>query len=146
MSTVEFYRDKAEEHRWHIFEDDESGAPAAAPHSSKRIVMHACHEGFSSDHNSKQNLFINHALMSIFVAGVARADGKPAAGNVYFEGDADERIRWKIRADNGEIVGMAHKSFDDTFDAMDNLIITYTMLTVFVASVAQERASSLGED
>ncbi|KKN19711.1 hypothetical protein LCGC14_0943100, partial [marine sediment metagenome] len=53
----------------------------------------------------------------------------------------DKKVRWKIRADNGELVGQSHKGFDDTFEAMDNLIITYTMLTVFVAQVAQSRSA-----
>ena len=128
--TVEFYEDKKQEHRWHILEDDEDSP------------VHACHEGFSSKHNALHNLFINHAMMNIFVASVARgSEEEGARTNISFEKGNDKKVRWKIRADNGELVGQAHKGFDDTFEAMDNLIITYTMLTVFVAQVAQSRSA-----
>jgi len=145
MSTVEFYQDSKGEHRWHVLEDDEDGTPAAALHESKRKVTHACHEGFSSNHNAVQNLFINHAMMSIFVGAVARGDAEAGAEatGIYFEEDADQNVRWKIKSANGEIVGASHKGFDDTFEAMDNLVITYTMLTVFVAQAAQDKAADV---
>ena len=130
--SVEFYKDNKKEHRWHVLEEAEGvGDPD---------IVHACHEGFSSEHNALQNLIINQTLMSIFVATVARGNGEAATGNVYFEPEKNgEKVRWKIRADNNEIVGQAHKGFDDTFEAMQNLLITYTMLTMFVAQVAQAR-------
>ena len=125
---VKFYIDNAGEHRWHILgEDDE--------------VIHACHEGFSSKHNALNNLFINHTLMGIFVAQVAqgnRSDNLTGA-SVYFEVDKAEKDRWKVRGANGEPVGQAHKGFEDTFEAMDNLVMTYTMLSMFVAGVAQSK-------
>ena len=134
--SVEFYKDNANEHRWHVLEEAEGkGDPD---------IVHACHEGFSSEHNALQNLIINQTLMSIFVATVARGNGETASGNVYFEEGKDQKVRWKIRADNNEPVGQAHKGFDDTFEAMDNLLITYTMLTMFVAQVAQARSADPG--
>lgn len=136
MSTVKFYKDKSNEHRWHVLDEDEA-------RQGESPIVHACHEGFSSEHNALQNLIINHTMLSIFVATVARGNGEDSspAGNVYFEAGRDEKARWKIKADNGEIVGQSHKGFDDTFEAMQNLLITYTMLSVFVAQVAQERSA-----
>ena len=126
---VKLYTDKAGEHRWHILgEGDE--------------VIHACHEGFSSKHNALNNLFVNHALMAIFLAQVAqgnRPDNLKGA-SVYFEEDKGGKDRWKVRAANGEPVGQAHKGFDDTFEAMDNLVMTYTMLSMFVAGVAKSKS------
>lgn len=135
MSNTEFYTDKAGEHRWHITIDDDGDDGA----------IHACHEGFSSKYNAVQNLFINHAMMSIFVGSVARGDqevGAEAAG-IFFEEDADEKVRWKIKGANGELTGASHKGFEDTYEAMSNLVITYTMLTVFVAEAAPSRAGEL---
>lgn len=129
--SVEFYKDKKSENRWHIVDDGD--------------VVHACHEGFRNEHGALQNLFINHAMMSIFVAAVAQGGSDGGHGNVYFEEDADHKIRWKIKANNGEPVGVAHKGFNDMFEAMDNLIITYTMLTVFVAEMAQVKSAVLEE-
>jgi len=126
MSKVEFSKDKSGEDRWSIVDEDG--------------VIHACHEGFSNRHNAVQNLFINHAMMSIFISGVARGEGGDASG-IYFEEDADQKIRWKIKSKNGEVTGCAHKGFADMWEAMNNLIVIYTMLAVFVAETAADKAA-----
>lgn len=132
--SVEFYKDKGgKEYRWHILEDGED-----AP-------IHACHEGFSSRHRALQNLFINHSMMSLFVNCIARGDitlGQNLS-NIRFD-EGGDGIRWKIQSDNHEIVGMAHRGYKTIYDAVDNLIITYTMLTMYVAQAAQARTN--GDD
>ena len=125
--SVEFYQDAKQEHRWRVTDGDD--------------IIHACHEGFSSYSNALQNLLINHASMSIFVNSIARGNADQA--QVSFEEDKDQKARWRIKADNSEIVGAAHKGFDDVLSAMDNLILTYTLLTIVVAEVAQVRAESV---
>ena len=128
--SIEFYQDKANEHRWRIMEEGDDSP------------IHACHEGFSGRHKAFQNLLINHSMMSIFVNSVARGEIKLGKdlGNVRFDEDGDG-IRWKIEADNHETVGMAHRGYKTIYDAVDNLIITYTMLTMYVAQAAQARTN-----
>lgn len=127
--SVQFFLDSKNLHRWSVVDDIND--------------IHICHTGFSSRHDAIQNLFINHAMMSIFVGSVARGDmeaGANASG-VIIENDNDKEFRWKIRSQDGSLTGKSYDAFNNAFEAMDNLIIIYTLLTVFVASVAQERSS-----
>lgn len=124
--SIEFYTDKAGERRWHVLDGKD--------------ITHACHEGFSSKYNALQNLFINHALMSIFVAGVA-SDNEDLLETVSIEVGNDGKFRWKIRAGNNEVVGIAHQGFDTRDAAVENLIHTYTMLSVFVTKSARAKLS-----
>lgn len=129
---IEFYKDVDSEDRWRIVGSDEDD------------IIHACHEGFSGKHNALTNLFINHAMMSIWIRHVAKGDGyklKFDKGTVNFENDRDGKIRWQIKASNGEIVGASHKGFNDKHLAADNLIITYTMLAMYIAQFALDRVS-----
>ncbi len=130
---VEFNKDSAGEDRWKIADTD-GGDP-----------IHACHEGFSSKHNALMNLFINHAMMSIWVNAVANGDGyspKLEKGSVQFrKSKKDGKTRWRITAANGEIVGASHKGFDDKSLAADNLIMTYTMLAMYIAQHALDKVS-----
>ena len=77
--SIEFYIDKAGEHRWHVLEGDD--------------ITHACHEGFSSKHNALQNLFTNHAMMGIFVAGVAAGLAGEDSARVYNAVGKDGKFR-----------------------------------------------------
>jgi hypothetical protein len=52
---------------------------------------------------------------------------------------SDDQIWWRIKAANGEIIGKSHKGFDSRPLAVDNLIMTYTMLAMFIALHAQEQ-------
>ncbi len=129
---VEFNKDVAGEDRWRVVDIEEDD------------IIHACHEGFSSKHNALMNLFINHTMMSIWVNAVANGDFyklRFKEGAVDFENDRDGRIRWQIRASNGEIVGASHKGFNDKHLAADNLIMTYTMLAMYIAQFALDKVS-----
>jgi len=125
--SIEFYQDAKEEHRWHVLGDSEDD------------IIHACHEGFASKQGALHNMLVNHAMMGIFVNTLARGGGP--VDSVRFEDDANGDVRWKIQSSNGELVGMAHKGFDDKFGAVDNLIIICTMLSMRVAELAQMRAT-----
>ena len=124
---VEFYEDESDEHRWRVVDAEEDGP------------IHACHEGFSSKWGALQNLFLNHARMSNFVSGIA--------GNLEFNSrpeffiGKDKKTWWRITASNNEIIGSSHKGFNSRVEAVDNLIMTYTMLAMFIAMYAQERNS-----
>lgn len=126
--SVQFFLDSKNRHRWSVIDDIND--------------IHICHTGFSSRHDAIQNLFINHAMMSIFVGSVARGDmeaGANASG-ISFEKDEEGKFRWNIKSSD-ELTGMSYDGFGNVFEAMNNLIIIYTLLTVFVASIAQERSS-----
>jgi len=126
---VQFFQDKAQENRWRVVDEDDG------------YILHTCHEGFSSGHNALQNLLINHAMMSVFVAHMAAGGALEdlPGDSVYFEMGNDQLVWWKIKAKNGEIVGKSHKGFDSNPEAADNLIVVYTMLAMFIAIHAQEQ-------
>lgn len=125
---IEFFEDKAEDHRWRVVDPEE------------RLLIHSCHEGFSSRHVALQNLFLNHAKMSNFVAGLA-GNANNAGQHVEFYEGADHMTWWRITAANGEIIGASNSGFPGEPEAVDNLIMTYTMLAMFIAMHAQERNS-----
>jgi hypothetical protein len=120
---VDFFEDSAEEHRWRV--GDDAG------------IVHSCHEGFKRRHDALQNLFLNHAFMSVFVSGIAA--NSEGSDWIDFKTGADEKVWWSIKAHNGEIIGKSHKGFDSRPLAVDNLIMTYTMLAMFIALHAQEQ-------
>ena len=125
---IEFFEDKIEEHRWRVV------------HPEEDLLIHSCHEGFYDKHGALQNLFLNHAKMSNFIAGLAGnvdSAGKPIE---FYEGK-DHRTWWRITAANGEIIGASNDGFSGEPEAVDNLIMTYTMLAMFIAMHAQERNS-----
>lgn len=131
--SVEFYKDIGSEHRWRVTDGEHQGAD----------ILHGCHEGFSSKGGALHNLFVNHMFMNIFVQSAAGGMEVSTDGDsgVWFEEGKDQKIRWKIKSGNGEIVGQSHQGFATEAAATDNLIIIYTMLTMFVAEVAQAKRS-----
>lgn len=128
---VQFYKDDNGKYRWCTV--DGEGLDD----------VHVSHCGFSRQLEAAQNLFTNHAMMSIFIGAVARGEeevGGEASG-LSFE-IKDGKTIWVIRH-NDELIGMSYFVFDDKYSAMDNLIILYTTLSVFVASMAQKRSIGL---
>ena len=125
---IEFFEDNAEEQRWRVVDPEEN------------LLIHSCHEGFSSKHNALQNLFLNHAKMGNFVAGLAGNVSGPVKSIEFYE-DSSDMTRWRITAANGEIIGASSSGFSGEPEAVDNLIMTYTMLAMFIAMHAQERNS-----
>jgi len=127
--AVEFYEDNAEEHRWRIVDEDE--------------VIHTCHEGFVRSGGALHNLFLNHAMIGVFVTRLAGGSNEDVSSddeeNIRFDTGNDEKIWWKIQSKNGKIIGKSHKGFDSKTLAVDNLIMTYTMLSMFIAMHAHER-------
>lgn len=117
---VEFFKDSADEFRWRA--KDDSG------------IVHSCHEGFSSNHNAIQNLFLNHAMMFVLVTEIATKKEAVNLDKIRFDLGKDDKIWWKIKAENGEIIGKSHKGFGDKKEAFDNLVTTYTILAMFIAS------------
>ena len=79
---VEFFEDSAEEHRWRV-EDDEG-------------VIHTCHEGFKRQSFALQNLFLNHAMMSVFVSSFAGSGSNPhdVEKRIQFFKGSDENSNW----------------------------------------------------
>jgi uncharacterized protein YegP (UPF0339 family) len=130
--SLEFYQDNAKEHRWHVLGDGGE-------------VIHACHEGFKQKQGALHNMILNNTMLGIFVSSLAKGGevltGDGESDGVYFASDADEKVRWKVRAGNNELVGQSHKGFDNIEAAMNDLIILYTMLSVRVAELASMRAS-----
>jgi len=125
---IEFFEDKVGDHRWRVVDPEEE------------LLIHSCHEGFSSKHGALQNLFLNHAVMSNAVAGIAGNVSEAGNGVEFYEGN-DHMTWWRITAANGEIFGASHSGFPGEPEAVDNLIMTYTMLAMFIAMHAQERNS-----
>lgn len=125
---VQFYKDDNGEYRWCTVEEDGIDD------------IHVSHKGFPRRFDAAENLFINHAMMGIFVSAVARREeeGGSEASGLSFELKEGKTL-WTIRHD-GNLIGMSYFAFDDKFSAMDNLIILYTTLSVFVASMAQKRS------
>jgi len=123
---VGFNKDSANEDRWRVYDPEED------------VVIHACHEGFSSKHNALTNLFINHTMMSIWVRAIAQGDAF-GTEHITFDDDNKGKVRWQIRSTNGEIVGASHKGFDAKSLAADNLIMTYTMLVMYIAQFALDK-------
>jgi len=132
---VEFNKDSANEDRWRVYDPEED------------VVIHACHEGFSSKHNALTNLFINHTMMSMWVRATAQGKGYSeevtfpifGTGYVTFEDDKKGKVRWQLKSTNGEIVGASHKGFETKSLAADNLIMTYTMLAMYIAQHALDK-------
>lgn len=121
--SVDFFEDSAREFRWRISDGSD--------------ILHSCHEGFSSKHNALQNLFLNHAMISMFVAEAAGSDNNTPGRVRFFDGSNGE-VWWNLRAANGEIIGKSHKGFKNKSEALDNLVKTYTFLALFVARNAQD--------
>ncbi len=132
---IEFYVDEADEHRWRIVDEDDDD------------IVHACHEGFAAKAGALNNLLINNSMLSVFVLRLAKGgDGDLSDSSLTFDQDAEGKIRWRATASNGEIVGASHKGFGTMMDAVNNLLITHTMLTVFIAELAMMRAADLHHD
>ena len=61
--------------------------------------------------------------------------------NVEFYEDSEVQHRWRIKADNGEIVAASSEGFTSKSNAVNNLLMTYTMLSVYVAELAKQGSS-----
>lgn len=122
---VEFYQDKSSQSRWKVVDQDGE-------------LVHDCHESFVRIGGATNNMFVNHALMGIFINTLVK--GGDLQEEVYFEDDKAGKARWKMKSANGEIVGVSHKGFDTKSQAFDNLVSTYTLLSIYVAGIAASGA------
>lgn len=130
--SVEFINEKGS-YIWRVKEELEDGS---------FTTIHQCHEAFESSGEALTNLLNNHALMGIFVADTALGGVTRKGYQVDFPADEDG-TRWVLKDGSDTIIGSSNSSFEDLYLATDNLIITYTLLTMFVSQVAQEKMSDI---
>ena len=127
--SVEFFKNnKNNIVRWRVFDIDDSK-------DSVDIIF--CSGEFQSNGEAIQNMLSCHAIIGVFV--VALAQGKDQKDNITFKKYNDEKIRWEIN-DGKDILATSHVGFDNHFDATNNLIITYTMLTVYISQMAHSES------
>jgi len=120
---VEFYSDSAGENRWRILEADEG-----------EEIINKSTEGFSTHGGAKNNLLVAYSLISLYLVALVQ-DGSFEA--IEFYEDEDGKHRWRVTSDNNEIVAAAHKGFATEGEAKNNLLITYTMISTYLAMAAQ---------
>lgn len=120
---VEFYSDNADENRWRILEGE----------GSEEIINKST-EGFSTSGGARNNLLVAYSLVSTYLVAVVQ---KSKFDAVDFYEDEDGKHRWRVTADNNEIVAAAHKGFGTEGAAKNNLLITYTMISTYLAMAAQ---------
>lgn len=97
-------------------------------------------EGFSQLGGAKNNLLIFHTLLSTDLLSfanypVALPQLTPLSHLEFYE-DGEGQIRWRVTAGNNEIVGAAHKGFPDIGEAKNNVLMTYSLISTYVAYVA----------
>lgn len=120
---VEFYTDSSGENRWKILEY----------YRSEDIVSKST-EGFSTSGGAKNNLLVAYSLISTYLVSVVKSEDFDA---IEFYTDVAGLHRWRVTADNNEIVAGAHKGFSTSGEAKNNLLITYTMISTYLAAMAQ---------
>ena len=104
--------------------------------------LHLCHRGFPSRLEALQNLFIHHIMMGTFVGALARGvEGYATLFTGVRLEQEDVEFFWTITGEDGTLIGKSCGQFETMGSAYDNLIVVYTLLTIFVASAAQERVS-----
>jgi len=58
-----------------------------------------------------------------------------------FYKDKAGEYRWEIKADNGEIVSAASEGFSSKQNAINNLLMTHSMIGTMLARIAKGEAS-----
>lgn len=90
-------------------------------------------EGFRQLGSAKNNLLIFHTLLSTDL--IAFFNDKPLSSLEFYE-DNKGKHRWNVRSTNGEIVGASHKGFPNFGEAKNNVLMTYALISTFIASMA----------
>jgi hypothetical protein len=91
-------------------------------------------EGFRKLGSAKNNLLIFHTILSTDLMALFGNTGSQK-GTEFFE-DVNGNHRWTVRSANNEIVGASHKGFDNFWEAKNNLLMTYSLISVYIASIA----------
>lgn len=90
-------------------------------------------EGFRQLGGAKNNLLIFHTLLSTDL--LALFNDKDLKNLEFFEDDKGLH-RWRVQSSNGEIVGGAHKGFSNFGEAKNNVMMTYSLISTYIASIA----------
>jgi uncharacterized protein YegP (UPF0339 family) len=123
MSTqVEFFSGNNHDTYWRIL--DASGDE-----------VNRSSEGFTQAGGAKNNLLTFHTLLSIDLLAL---HNRQDCVSLEFYTDLDNKTRWRVKASNGEIVGAAHKGFSSLGEAKNNVLMTYSLISTYIASVAME--------
>lgn len=93
-------------------------------------------EGFRKLGSAKNNLLIFHTLLSADLMALVNGNDLQ---NISLYEDDHGKYRWNVRASNGEIVGASHKGFDNGGASKNNLLMTYALISTYIASVALGR-------
>lgn len=122
---MEWYTDDAGEVRWRIFETDEGDSD----------ILNKSTEGFKTEGGAKNNLLVTYTLLgSYFVSTIRRVDFDA----VEFYVDNIGKHRWRVTAGNNEIVAASHKGWDTEGLAKNNILMTYTMISAYLAKATLE--------
>lgn len=121
---VVFYTNKASEHRWRVVEETEDGGEE---------ILNTSTEGFATPGGARNNLLVAYSLIATYLVAIVRDGG---FGAVEFYIDEDNKSRWRVTAKNGEIVAAAHMGFATDGEAKNNLLITYTLISTYLAGAA----------
>jgi len=120
---VEFLQTKKEhDHFWHVLDSEQN-------------IVNNSSEVFSNLGNAKNNLLILHTLIGVDLVSLASGI---KCKHVTFYDDNQDKQRWRVVAQNGEIVGAAHKGFDSDGEAKNNLLMTYSLVSTYLAKKAAE--------
>jgi len=122
---IEWYTDEASEHRWRAVAEVEESEPE---------LVNDSHEGFKTKGGAQNNLFVTYTMLSTFLVSVAK--GKEFEPVEFYE-DRDGKTRWRITSNNGEIVAASHKGFPSVGAAKGNLLMTYTLISTYLAMGAE---------
>lgn len=93
-------------------------------------------EGFRKLGSAKNNLLIFHTLLSAELLALFSGN---ELRNISIYEDDEGKFRWSVRASNHEIVGASHKGFDHQGAAKNNLLMTYSLISTYIASLAMEK-------
>ena len=115
--AIEFFTGDDGDHYWRLTNDEKE-------------IINRSSEGFSTIGNAKNNLLILHTLIGVDLLSIANGDqGK----HFEFYKDTKGHSRWRVKAENEEIVGAAHKGFDSLGEAKNNLLMAYSLISTCLA-------------
>ena len=104
-------------------------------------IVNRSSEGFTQSGGAKNNLLIFHTLLSTDLLAIANYHaGYPEINplsNLEFYEDDQLLFRWRVKAGNGEIVGAAHRGFSDGGEVKNNVLMTYSLISTYLASIVK---------
>ena len=122
QTNVEFFTGNDNDTYWRVLDSDEGETNRSS-------------EGFTQLGAAKNNLLIFYTLLSTDLLAL---HNQGDSNNLEFYTDDADQHRWRVKAGNGEIVGAAHKGFPSLGEAKNNVLMTYSLISAYVASVAME--------